>query len=459
MKKRILLIGYNFHPEPTGIGKYSGEMISWFVNHGYDCTVITSYPYYPFWKVQEPYYKKRLWYSTEKSSNSETNGKLKIFRCPQYVPVQPSGFKRVLLDLSFVISAFFPLLKLLTDKKFDFVITVAPAFQIGLLGLLYKKIRGAKLLYHIQDLQIEAARDLKMIKSKWVINTLFKVEQLIFEQSDVISSISKGMVDKIAKKAKKNVLLFPNWTDTAVFYPIEDRAQLKRNFGFDPSDKVILYSGSIGEKQGIDSILHVANALRDRINLKFVICGSGPYKQNLQSLAEQLDLQNVNFLPIQPHSKFNEFLNLADVHLVIQKAGASDLVMPSKITTILSVGGLAIITANKGSDLHTLFNDHDMGVLVEAENTDALKECIASITNKDCTEINKNARKYAENSLSIDKIMLSFERSMQHQNTTLASTKKASVMFTQVDAKKSGNKVSISTLEIPAGKAQKRRNG
>jgi hypothetical protein len=67
MKKRLLLISYNFYPEPTGIGKYNGEMISWFVSKGYDCTVITSYPYYPYWKIQEPYYKKRFWYTIEES--------------------------------------------------------------------------------------------------------------------------------------------------------------------------------------------------------------------------------------------------------------------------------------------------------------------------------------------------------------------------------------------------------
>ncbi len=48
-----------------------------------------------------------------------------------------------------------------------------PSFQVGLLGVLYKKLRGAKLLYHVQDMQIEAARDLQMIKSEAVINTLF----------------------------------------------------------------------------------------------------------------------------------------------------------------------------------------------------------------------------------------------------------------------------------------------
>ena len=68
-------------------------------------------------------------------------------------------------------------------------------------------------------------------------------------------------------------------------------------------------------------------------------------------------------MPLQAHSEFNDFLNLADVHLVIQKASASDLVMPSKLTTILAVGGLAIITANPGSGLYSLVKEQNIGVL------------------------------------------------------------------------------------------------
>ena len=109
MNKRLLLISYNFSPEPTGIGKYNGEMIAWFVNQGYDCTVITSYPYYPHWKVQEPYYSKRFRYTTEHSQNNESGGKLKVIRCPQYVPQKPSGLKRILLEISFFFSACRPI--------------------------------------------------------------------------------------------------------------------------------------------------------------------------------------------------------------------------------------------------------------------------------------------------------------------------------------------------------------
>jgi colanic acid biosynthesis glycosyl transferase WcaI len=218
------------------------------------------------------------------------------------------------------------------------------------------------------------------------------------------------MVNKIKEKAKKPVFLFPNWTDVGLFFPIEDRSAIKKEYGYNSSDKIILYSGSIGEKQGLEAILHAANELRHIGNLKFIICGSGPYKQALQTMAENLTLDNLQFLPLQPFEKFNKFLNLADLHLIIQKASASDLVMPSKLTTILSAGGLTLITANKGSGLHSLISDYNIGLFVDAENQQALNEGIVKAIGKDLSHVSRNARKYAENFLSIDKIMPNFEQ-------------------------------------------------
>lgn len=410
MNKKLLLISYNFSPEPTGIGKYNGEMIAWFVDHGYDCTVITSYPYYPYWKVQEPYFSKRFGYTVERSQSADSEGKLTVIRCPQYVPRKPSGLKRVLLEISFFLSAALPLIGLLFRKKFNYVVTISPSFQNGLLGVFYKSLKKAKLVYHIQDLQIEAARDLNLIKSEGVISILFKIEKFIFDRADIVSSISEGMVSKIKEKAKKPVFLFPNWTDVTLFFPIEDRSSIKQEYGFNSNDKIILYSGSIGEKQGLEAILHAANELRHIRNLKFIICGSGPYKQALQTMSENLTLDNLQFLPLQPFEKFNQFLNLADLHLIIQKASASDLVMPSKLTTILSTGGLTLITANKGSGLHSLINDYNIGLFVDAENQQALNEGIVKAMAKDLSQVSRNARKYAENFLSIDKIMPNFEQ-------------------------------------------------
>lgn len=407
MKKRILLLGYNFFPEPTGIGKYNTEMMQWLAKNGYDCTVLTTYPYYPYWQVQPPYDKNKLRYSTEQLPVGATSSLL-VHRVPMYVPATPSGLKRILLDVSFSITAFGRLLHLFVNKKFDYVLVVAPSFQFGLLGIMCKKIWGAKLIYHIQDMQIEAARDLKLIKSTKVINTLFKTEKYIFNNADYISSISDGMVSRITQKAQKKVVLFPNWADTTLIYPLPDKGSLKQEFGFGESDKIALYSGAIGEKQGLEAILLAAKALEAQPALRFVICGSGPYEKNLRAQAVAMQLQNITFLPLQPLERLNALLNMADVHLVIQKANASDLVMPSKLTNILAVGGLALITANAESGLYQLVTRYQMGLLVPAEDQEALNEGLRYALTHDTSLLTANARAYAEQYLAIDGVMKRF---------------------------------------------------
>ncbi|MBC8053453.1 MAG: WcaI family glycosyltransferase [Sphingobacteriaceae bacterium] len=412
MNKTILLISYNFSPEPTGIGKYNGEMIKWLAENGFDCSVLTTYPYYPYWKVQEPYHTNRFSFKKEVIPTDGTN--ITIYRCPQYVPSVPSGLKRILQETSFFISSSAKLLSLLSGKKYDLVIAVAPSFLMGVLGVICKKIWKARFLYHIQDLQIEAARDLKMIKSAGVINALFKLEKYIFSKADYISSISEGMVSKIQAKAEKEVLFFPNWADTNLFFPIPDKQRLKKEFGFAETNKIILYSGGIGEKQGLETILYAARDLRQHADLKFMICGSGPYKSNLKGMAQNMHLDNVIFYPLQPIEKFNQFLNMADVHLVIQKADASDLVMPSKLTTILAVGGLSIITANAGS-LYNLAQKYNLSIVVKAENQQALNQGLLEAIMNNNEAITANARAYAERHLSIDNVMRDFEGAVLKQ--------------------------------------------
>lgn len=411
--KRILLISYNFSPELTGIGKYNGEMINWLAKMGYDCSVLTAYPYYPFWKVQEPYSKKRRLYSYEEKQIEDTGARVRIYRCPLYVPAKPTGFRRIMLDFSFFMSAFFRLLTLLFYPKFDFVIAVAPSFQVGLLGVFYKKLRGAKLLYHIQDLQIEAARDLRMIKSDALVNTLLKTEKQILNHADIVSSISDEMVRKVEVKSGKSTFLFPNWTNVRQFFPIANRSALKRNYGFSECDKVILYSGAMGEKQGLEAILSAAESNRQHDHLKFVLCGSGPYKEKLMSICRDRNLTNVHFLPLQPLETFNEFLNMADIHLIIQKTGASDLVMPSKLGAILAVGGVALVTANEGTSLHTLIRKHNMGFVVDTEDQKALENGILRLLAEDDPDLGRNARKYAVDFLAIDQVMARFERAVR----------------------------------------------
>jgi colanic acid biosynthesis glycosyl transferase WcaI len=96
---------------------------------------------------------------------------------------------------------------------------------------------------------------------------------------------------------------------------------------------------------------------------------------------------------------------MADVHLVLQKADATDLVMPSKVTNILSVGGLTLITTPPNNSLHSIISKHNMGILIEPENQALLTEGIRSALINNNELIKTNARRFAEENLTMDNIL------------------------------------------------------
>ena len=146
-----------------------------------------------------------------------------------------------------------------------------------------------------------------------------------------------------------------------------------RHLGVDPDKRVLLYSGNIGEKQGLECVIDAAERLVDRTDLVFLVVGEGAGKARLLELSHQRNLKNVVFAPLQPYDDLPALLASADCHLVIQKRGAADAVLPSKLTNILAVGGNAVITADPDTSLGLLCSEYSgIATLVEPESVEAL---------------------------------------------------------------------------------------
>jgi colanic acid biosynthesis glycosyl transferase WcaI len=402
----FLLITTNYHPEPTATGKYNGELIEWLVNNGHNCTVVTTYPHYPHWKVQPPY--KNGWFKKETKRFTPGGALLTVYRCPGFIPAVPTGKNRLIQEFTFLVSAIFVMINLLFKKRCNYSIAVAPPFHTVFLARFYKFFKKTKIVYHIQDLQIDTAEELGMLKSKALFNQLYKLEKNQFRKSDFVSTISDGMIKKIKSKYERDVIFFPNWVDTGQFFPLENRNELKRKWGYNDTDFICLYSGGIGEKQGLEVIIHAAKLLNNNKQIKFIICGIGQYKAALEKLANDFELKNLVFLPLQDKSVFNEFLNMGDLHLVIQKSKASDLALPSKLTTILSVGGVAIITAFPGTSLYNLTHNYDLGFTCNPDDPEALANALLKIVEEDLTAKRINASVYAKNYISIQNVISHF---------------------------------------------------
>jgi len=407
---RILIFGINYSPELTGIGKYTGEMGSWLAQQGHDVHVVTAVPYYPEWEVHEKY-KGKYW--VRENIDGAT-----VHRIPLYVPKNVTSVKRIIHEFSFVLGIIPVWFKLLFKKKFDVVFCTAPPFHLGILPLMYSKIKGVPMITHVQDLQVDAAKELGMIKNKSFLNLMFSIERFILKKSKKVSTISLGMQLKINGKgvAANQQLLFPNWVDENNIMPLPKEQSLRQQFGLKDSDKVILYSGNLGEKQGLEVIIDVALKYKDRSDVYFLIVGSGGGKDKLEQSAKDAGLNQVMFFPLQPYNKLSALLATADAHLVLQKKSAADLVMPSKLTGILAAGGFAIVTAEPGTSLYTVVNQYNMGLLIEPESVEALCGAIEYAINNDINSYKINARKYAEAYLSKENILKDFEQQLQHIN-------------------------------------------
>lgn len=417
---RILIHGMNFSPEPVGIGKYTGEMARWLAARGHELRVVTTPPCYPEWRVAAGY---RAWRYTRETHSVRAeferaargalpfSRKLEVFRCPIWVPRTPSGLRRLLHLASFGLSSWPAMLRQLRWRP-EAVLLVEPTLFCSFQALLLARLCGASAWLHVQDLEVDAAFELGDFSSSRVRDWAFAFERKLLRSFDRVSTISERMVNHLVRKGvdPSHCVLFPNWVQTAVIHPLNGPSPLRRELGISERSIVALYSGSMGRKQGLELLVDAARRLSGRAGIQFVFCGEGSFRQTLLALTNHLP--NIRFLPLQPVERLNDLLNLADIHLLPQRADAGDLVMPSKLTGMLASGRPVVATALPRTQLATVTQGR--GLVTPPGDVDA---CVAAILqlagNADLRQrLGKAARRYAVDHLDSNQILREFERAL-----------------------------------------------
>ena len=402
--KKVLIIGINYSPELTGIGKYTGEFGASLVGYGHPVDVVTTYPWYPQWKVGHG--SERYRFRIEEVAGA------KVIRCPIYVPSLPTPFRRILQDLSFLLTSFIAVTALLLrGRKYDIVYTAMPSLLSGFVACWYRFWhRKASLVMHIMDHQVDAAEALGMIRARWLLVLLKKSEAYLLGKADVVSTISKGMFHRLQSKpvSFRKLLILPNWVDMDCIHPrIPDR-KILRDLGIPTDRKIVFYSGAIGEKQGVDALLEVSRQASSALPmLHFVVSGSGPYCEALMRQASSQGLDNLQFIPLQPVEAYNQMLNHAWLHLVIQRDTRSELFLPSKLANIWAAGGLALVTAEPGSHLFQLVLELRAGLIVPDCGAERLFDAITLLHREpeQGKSLQSNALAYVQQNLDRSKVI------------------------------------------------------
>ncbi len=405
---KILVYGLNYAPELTGVGKYTGEMADWLADRGHEVRVVTAPPYYPAWRIDERYSGWR--YRIESANGKQAP---RVYRCPLWVPANPRGTTRLLHLSSFALSSL-PAMALQAFWKPDIIFTVEPTFFAAPVALLSAAVSGAASWLHVQDFEVDAAFDLKLLPANGRMHSLAKgLEKFFTSGFSRVSSISHKMVERIAEKghARSNVVLFPNWGDVELVRPAPPEAANSFREELGLTNKIVfLYSGNMGAKQGLDVLTPLVEWFQGDPRVHFLFCGDGVYRQQLEKQVRHR--ANVTMLPLQPHDLLNELLNAADIHLLPQKRNAADLVMPSKLNGILASGRPVIAMADEGTQVANVVEG--CGLVIPAEDADAL--CAASARLVENAELRASlgaaAREYAVKYLSKERVLRRFELDM-----------------------------------------------
>lgn len=397
---KIAIFSINYYPDLTGAGYYSGVLAEELVARGHCVTVFAAPPFYPEWKCRPGY---RYWFWSKQNVNGVT-----VYRCPTFIPKNLSVITRILHYGSFALSAMIATLYTAVRESPNLVMNITPTLFSAIPALFLARIKRTTSWLHVQDFEAEAGIATgQMRKSSILAKIAMKFESSMISHFHRTSSISVEMCRKLKEKGspREHIYEFRNWSDIDNIFP-KATSEYRKLWDIN-TQHVVLFSGSITRKQGIDVLTQTARLMQDRSDVTFVICGSGPGREELELSAK--DLKNIQFHALQPHAKLNELLALASIHLLPQKADAADLVLPSKLTNILASGKPVIVGANRETGLAR--EVEGCGIAIAPENPQALANAIIRLLDDPIEYglLSKKARERAVKAWHKEVIISNFE--------------------------------------------------
>ena len=286
---KILVYGINYSPELTGIGKYTGEMVEWLAAQGQ-----RGAGYYCAAALPAVAGGRELFRLAVQTGRGGRHGvalpavRAKTAEHPE-TPVASRQFCR---------QQFFPLMAQRRWKP-DRIIGVVPTLFCTPGMRLLAKLSGARTVLHIQDYEVDAmwgwALPEKAKAAKWAqLATAFERSGL--HNVDNVSTISRSMMNKAIEKAWRRKT--SSSSPTGQKLPVFSMSQTPMLMPFVTSlacriTKIILYSGNIGEKQGLENVIEAADRLRDEPLILPLSGRAG--KARLEKWRSSVDCATCNF--------------------------------------------------------------------------------------------------------------------------------------------------------------------
>ena len=362
---KINVWGINYAPEPTGIAPYNAALCDHLERHGHDVRMVTAFTYYPSWS-KAPADRGRL-FRTDRVSG------VPVHRCWHYVPRKATALKRIVHEGTFVATSF---LRQLMLPAPDAYVVVSPPLLLGAAAWLLGAIKRRPFVFHVQDLQPDAAAGLGMLKRGALIRALYWLEGFAYAKATRVAGITRNMLNAFRRKGvpDSKLVFFPNGVVPPDPSARPEPGAFRSRNAFASDEFLVVYSGNMGVKQGLDILIDAARHLSP--NIRIILCGEGAQRAHLADMARRYELRNVTMLPLQADAQYREMLVDADLCVITQQRGSGGFFFPSKLLTTLAWEKPVLTVADEESDLVQGLHEGNFGVNVEPGRPEKLARAI-----------------------------------------------------------------------------------
>jgi colanic acid biosynthesis glycosyl transferase WcaI len=398
---RLALICLNFPPEPTGVAAYTGALADDLAKRGADVRVITGMPHYPQWQVYDGYGR----------SGIETSDRLVVARRRHSVPAKPELFNRLAMELTFGLNAV-----MARWNRPDVVVLVSPALFSSILACLKAALFRRPVVVWVQDIyslaisQTGRAGPLGSRLMAWAERVLLKRAQAVVA---IHERFKRYLVSELAIDPEK-VSVIRNWCHIADPPPlsVSSRSEMREQLGWRDDVTVLLHAGNMGVKQDLGNVVKASQLADQRGEpLLFVLMGDGSERHDLEAMGTNRCLQIIDPLPTE---SFPAALCAADALLVNERAGVTEMAVPSKLTSYFASGRPVIAATDAGSVTAEEIELSGAGIRVDAEQPDLLLEAALELRKNPqrSARLGANGRAFRDAHLVADASLSAFHRSL-----------------------------------------------
>ena len=367
---KILFLTHYYLPEGNAPASRVSALAKRWVEQGHEVTVVTSAPNVPNGVVYDGYQNK--WTSVEMMDG------VRVIRIWTYIAPNKGTVKRIINYVSYMFSAF---IHCFFMKKPDMMIATSPQFFCGWAGVLLRWFRRFPFVLEIRDIWPESMSAVNAGLPGPLLKIISIMEKIMYRSAAHIVTVGEGYVGKLVERGvpEKKISVVMNGVDKSLFYPRPVNHDLLEKYGID-GKFICSYVGTIGMACGLKTVLDAAELLKQQNNdhIRFVLVGDGAVKADLETEAQQRNLDNVIFTGRRPKNEMPDWIASSNINLVhLKKSDLFTTVMPSKIFESAGCGRPVLMGVDGFAK--KLVMDAGMGIDIEPENPQEMVDALLSV--------------------------------------------------------------------------------